>query len=219
MTTLEKQGAVFVLDLGDGDNRFNADSVAEINAALDEVEAVTGPAALVTIASGKIWHNGLDLDFMGTLDDDWMPFVGAVQKVFARMLTLPTPTVAAIQGHVFAAGAMFSLAHDIRLMREDRGYFCLPEIDLGLSFSEGFAALIAAKLPQPGLHRLAVLGERLPGPTAVDVGAIDLVVPEEAVLPEAIALAELLSPKAGSALRALRLNFYSDVVASLLPDG
>ena len=45
---LERDGAVFVLRMVDDDNRFHADSVAEWHAAVDEVEASTGPAALVT---------------------------------------------------------------------------------------------------------------------------------------------------------------------------
>ena len=37
----------------------------------------------------------------------------------ARVLTFPTITVAAINGHAFGAGAQLSLAHDFRVMRRD----------------------------------------------------------------------------------------------------
>jgi hypothetical protein len=40
-----------------------------------------------------------------------------VHDTFIRMLTFPMITVAALNGHVFAAGAMFALAHDYRVMR------------------------------------------------------------------------------------------------------
>jgi enoyl-CoA hydratase/carnithine racemase len=216
MIKLERQDDVFVLHLGDGDNRFNGDTVAAIDDALNEVEGASAPAALVTTATGKIWSNGLDLDHLGAVDDP-IGFVGDVQAIFARYLRLPVFTVAAIQGHAFAAGAMLALAHDVRIMREDRGYFCLPEVDLGMRFSDGFAALIAAKLPQPALHRLALLGERAPGPTALELGAVDAVVADAAVLPTALARAAELAPKAKPTITGLRRNFYAAAIAALDP--
>jgi enoyl-CoA hydratase/carnithine racemase len=138
-----------------------------------------------------------------------------VEALYARFLRLPFATVAAIQGHAFAAGAMFSFAHDVRIMREDRGYLCLPEVDLGFSFTPAFAAIIAAKLPQPALHRMGILGERLPGPTALQVGAIDAVAPEGEVLTASVATAEAMAGKAGAALSTLRNDFYSEAISAL----
>jgi Delta3-Delta2-enoyl-CoA isomerase len=214
MITLERQGDVFVLNLGDGDNRFDGDTVPAIGAALDEIEAATGPAALVTTATGKIWSNGLDLDHLAAVDDP-SGFVRQVEGLFARLLRLPVLTVAAIGGHAFAAGAMLALAHDTRIMRVDRGWFCLPEVDLGMRFTDGFAALIAAKLSQPARHRLAVLGERVPAEAALALGAIDAVAAPDAVLPSALARAAELAPKAKPAVAGIRRNFYAPAIAAL----
>jgi enoyl-CoA hydratase/carnithine racemase len=211
---LERQDEVLVLRLGEGDNRFDAETVAAIDAALHEVEAAAPPVALVTAAAGKIWSNGLDLDHMAAVDDA-LAFVHQVEAIFARFLRLPVPTVAAIQGHAFAAGAMLALAHDWRVMRADRGYLCLPEVDLGMSFTGGFAALIQAKLPQPALHRLAVLGERAPAPTALELGAVDEVAELDAVLDTAIGRARTLAAKAGRTLPAIRRNLYAPALAAL----
>ncbi|MGZ5398062.1 MAG: hypothetical protein ACXWEI_22205 [Mycobacterium sp.] len=64
MANLERLGAVFVLTLGENENRFHPDNLAAINAALDEVEAADGASAVVTTGGGKFYSNGLDLDFM-----------------------------------------------------------------------------------------------------------------------------------------------------------
>lgn len=218
MTTLERDGDVWILGLGDGDNRFDANSVDEIGAALDQVAASSAPAALVTVATGKIWSNGLDLDHLAAVGDGWVDYVQSVQSLFARLLRMPVPSVAAIQGHAFAAGAMFALAHDARIMRTDRGYLCLPEVDLGMPFSAGMAALIQAKLAQPARHRLAVLGDRLAGPEAVALGAIDAVAPDGEVLAHGIDRAQALVAKAVPTLTALRTTFYGAAIEALDPE-
>jgi Delta3-Delta2-enoyl-CoA isomerase len=137
MTSLDRTGAVFVLTLGDDENRFHPDRLTTINAALDEVEAADGPKAVVTTGVGKFYSNGLDLDFMASNPDASEANLAQVHSLLARVLAFPTPIVAAVQGHAFAAGAMLALAHDLTVMRADRGYFCLPEVDLGIPFTAG----------------------------------------------------------------------------------
>ncbi|MGA1440791.1 MAG: enoyl-CoA hydratase-related protein [Ilumatobacteraceae bacterium] len=217
MPELSRSGEVFVLHLGEGDLRFTPTSLAEIGSALDAVESTDGPSALVTAASGKIWHNGLDLDHMATLGDRFLGYIAEVQELFARLLTLRVPTVAAIQGHAFAGGAMLALCHDQRVMRSDRGFLCLPEVDLGMPFSDGMAALISSKLRQPLLHRMAVLGERIGGTEARTLGAVDSAVDSEsAVLAEAMSRAAELAPKAKPTIAALRRNLYGQAIDALL---
>lgn len=109
MASLRREGGVFLLDLGEGDIRFNGDSAGSIERCLEEVEAAA-PCALVTLASGKVWCNGLDLEWIGAQGERAPAFVTRVHELLARFLEIGLPTVAAIQGHVFAAGAMPALA-------------------------------------------------------------------------------------------------------------
>jgi Delta3-Delta2-enoyl-CoA isomerase len=117
MPTLDRSDDVFLLDLGDSENRFHPDWLASVDAALDEVEQAEGPRALVTVATGKFFSNGLDLDWLLAHADQHEDYVVTVHALLARMLALPMVTVAALQGHTYAAGAMLSLAHDFRVMR------------------------------------------------------------------------------------------------------
>lgn len=148
MTTLTHagpDGTVAVLDLGDSENRLRPDLLASVDDALDEVSAGDGPRALVTTATGKFFCTGLDLEWMATAGERAGENLADVHALLARILTLPMVTVAAVQGHAFAAGAMLTLAHDVRIMRADRGFWCLPEAGLGLPFSPGMSALITAR--------------------------------------------------------------------------
>ena len=166
MPALDRQDNVFVLDLGDGENRFHPDWVASVNEGLDEVEKADGPRALVTAATGKFYSNGLDLDWLSAHPDQHPDYIISVHRLLARVLSLPVVTVAALQGHAFAAGAMLSLAHDLRVMRADRGYWCLPEADIDLPFTPGMSALIRRLAPQAA-HEAMITARRFGGQQAL----------------------------------------------------
>jgi enoyl-CoA hydratase/carnithine racemase len=215
MATLDRDGAVFVLDLGETENRFNGDSIAELAALLDEVEAAEGPKALVVKATGKYWTNGLDLDWMMADPERAGPLLAGVHALFARVLVMPVPTVAAITGHCYAAGAMLSVAHDIKVMRVDRGYWCLPEVDLGLPFTPGMNALLVAKLPKRTAHEAMTTARRYTAPEAEAAGILDATAEESAVVSTSIAHAAALASKASPALGEIKTRLYADAVAAL----
>jgi Delta3-Delta2-enoyl-CoA isomerase len=215
MPSLTRTGDVFVLDLGDTENRFHPDWLISAGAALDEVTAVQGPCALVTSATGKFWSNGLDLEWVQANPSQFASYAGDVQQLLARVLELPVPTVAAIQGHAFAAGAMLALAHDFRVMRADRGFFCLPEVDINIPFTPGMSALIQARLTPQVAHEVMTTGRRLGGDDALARGIVDASVPEDGVLPLAIEQAAGLAAKAGATLGTIKSRMYPQALASL----
>ena len=216
MADLERIDDVFVLTLGDDENRFNADSVASINACLDEVEAADGPRAMVTTGEGKFYSNGLDLDWMGSgAIDDPSAFVGDVLRLLGRVLAFPVPTVAAVNGHAFAGGAMLALAHDRMVMRQDRGFWCVNEVLLGMQFAPGMMELLKARLPQPTRHRALTGAERFGGDAAVAAGIATAAVAEADVVATAVALAAQLAPTAGETAGGIKRALYPEAVATL----
>jgi enoyl-CoA hydratase/carnithine racemase len=216
MVELDKSGEVFVLRMNAGENRFNRDFLDAVNKALDEVEGYEGPAALVTTGSGKFYTNGLDLDWLLTRESGEVePFLADVHTWFARMLAFPMVTVAAINGHCFAGGAMLSLAHDFRVMRKDRGYWCLPEIDLGIPFRPGMTALIKARLPQPVFHEALVTGKRFGAADAQRFGIVDSIAAEDAVLDQAMELATAHAGKRGDTMAEIKRGMYEEALRIL----
>ena len=215
MPTLERQGDVFVLDIGDTENRFHPDWLASVNGLLDEVEKADGPRALVTAATGKFFSNGLDLEWLLSHGEQAVDYVSAVQELFARVLTLPIVTIAALQGHTFAAGAMFSLAHDFRVMRADRGFWCLPEADINIPFSPGMSALIQARLAPQVAHEAMVTARRFGGTDALAAGIVDRTTDEATLRPAAVELAGAHTGKAGATIGTIKARMYAPVVTSL----
>ncbi len=215
MTSLDRHDEVFVLNLGDGENRFNADSLTALEAHLDEVEAAAAPRALVTTATGKFWSNGLDLGWLGGQGDAAGPFITRVHALLARVLEMGVPSVAALQGHTFAAGAMLALAHDERVMRADRGFFCLPEVDIKIPFTPGMSALIAARLPTRAAHEAMTTGRRYGGRDAASAGIVEEALSEAELLPRALERAAALAGKDPSTFRAIKQRLYQDALAAL----
>ncbi|GAA3592576.1 enoyl-CoA hydratase/isomerase family protein [Kineosporia mesophila] len=216
MPSLTRTGEVFVLDLGDDENRFRPDWMAAVSGALDDVAVADGPRALVTTGTGKIYSNGLDLDWLRDQDDQrFIDYVVAVHELFAKLLELPIPTVAAVQGHAFAAGAMLTLAHDFRVMRADRGWFCLPEVDLGIPFTRAMSSLIQARLTPQAAHEAMTSGRRYAAPEARARDIVDQIVEESEVLSTAVKYAAGLAPKAGEALGRIKSTMYAPTLARL----
>jgi enoyl-CoA hydratase/carnithine racemase len=214
MPTLTRDADVFVLDLGDSENRFHPDWLAEVGTALDEVEQAT-PRALVTTATGKFYSNGLDLEWLGGNGDQLVGYVGEVQALLARVLAFPAPTVAAIQGHAFAAGAMLALAHDFLVMRADRGYFCLPEVDINIPFTPGMSALIQGKLTPATAVEAMTTGRRYGGGEAATAGLVDAAVEAAQVLTTAVERVRPLAGKTPATLGAIKTGMYTGPLRAL----
>jgi len=215
MIELARHGSVFVLTMNSDDNRFNVESMKAIHGALDEVEAAVTPSALVVTGTGKFFSNGLDLAAVESGESDLMTMAKGSQELMARTLEFPRPTVAAINGHCFAAGAMWSLSFDHRIMRMDQGYWSLPEVDLGIPFTKGMNDLILARLTPQAATVAMTTGNRYGGDAAAAAGIVDRAVAQEAVVSDAIELAEALSAKSAEALGTIKRMMHQGVVESL----
>jgi enoyl-CoA hydratase/carnithine racemase len=182
---------------------------------LDEIEGMGSPAALVTMADGKFWSNGLDLDWLMSHTEQGEWYVDTVQRLLSRVLVAPMPTVAAIQGHCFAAGGMLAMAHDWRVMRADRGFFCLPEVDLNLPFPPGMDALLRAKLSPATAIESMTTGRRYGGDDALAAGLVTAAVPEAEVLSASLEIVRPLTGKASPNLGVIKSTMFAEAVGML----
>ena len=211
--SLDYHDDIAVLTIGDDENRFSPDWLDAVGSLLDDAEA--NAKGLITVGDGKFYSNGLDLDWLIANGDraDW--YVEQVQALFARTLTFPLPTVAAVNGHAFGAGAMLATAHDFRIMRVDRGYYCFPEVDINIPFTPGMAALIQAKLtPQAALVAMST-GHRFGSTEALDGGLIDGTAAEGEIVGAAL---DTLSPIVGkdrATLGAIKSTMFESVTTAL----
>lgn len=200
MISLSRENDVFTLTMDAGENRWNTTFVRDIDKALDEVEASTGPAALVTRSTDeKFFSNGLDLEWR--MDPEAHPEGGDVDAfglefmaLMGRFITLPVPTICAINGHAFGAGFMVALCHDIRIMREDRGFICANEMQIGLRIPSAELALFRHKLSGSAFYETVQFSRRWGGPEAQAAGIVQHVASLEVIPELAQEIAEQTAP-------------------------
>jgi enoyl-CoA hydratase/carnithine racemase len=214
--TAESQGVVRIVRMNDPPNLFNRSFLDALEVALDDVLADQEAGALVLSGAGKFFSNGFDLEFLGSLEPEpLLSFIHDAQALVARILTLPMPTVAAVNGHAFGIAAILALAHDVRVMRADRGWISLPEIELGLPFQPFMTALLRARLSDATLSDAVLTARRYTGPEAVAAGVVHEATDDAALVERAVAIAAARAGKGREITATLKQDLYSPVLSTL----
>ncbi len=149
------------------------------------MEAETDARALVVTSSHeKIFSNGIDLEWLVPVIQagktaEAQDFFRQMMALFRTILLYPMPTIAAISGHAFAGGAILCCAFDFRFMRSDRGFFCFPEVDLGIPFLPGMISIITRAMPSQAFEELQYTGRRLTAEECVARGFVSEACPRE----------------------------------------
>ena len=196
---LTKQGTVYVLTLinGANANTLTEDVVGEYHDILDELEASAENSALILTSSDpKFWCNGINLGWLLEQPHDYFPkFIELLDELFLRFALLPMPTVGCLTGHVYAGGAILATTLDFRLMREDKGFFCFPEVDIKILFSPFMYEILRLLPDHYALNELVLTGKRVGGKEALTMKIVSAVYPEETLYDKAMELAMSLARK------------------------
>ncbi len=163
----KKDGTVAVVTMCNGANRQNLDFAKTMNSLFDDILADESIFSLVITSSDeKNFSQGVDIEWMvgkiGEKDfDSIKAFMYGMNSVFKRLLTMPIPVIAGINGHAFGNGAMLACACDFRFMKRDRGFFCFPEVDINIPFLPGMIAFVRKAIPEYKFNELKLTGRRI----------------------------------------------------------
>ena len=200
----EKSDSVAVVTMDNDENRHNPDFADAFNAILTTIQEDTSVTAVVlTSKSPKFWSLGIDVDWIGTQMqnqsfENIKGFMYGMNEVFKKILLFPVPVIAAINGHAFGNGAILACACDFRFMKADRGYFCFPEVDLGIPFLPGMIEIIKKAIPHYKLNELKLTGKRAGADELQAHHIIEKASPDgEALMEDALVFAKGFKKKRG----------------------
>ncbi|XP_024191502.1 enoyl-CoA delta isomerase 1, peroxisomal [Rosa chinensis] len=222
MCTLDKKGEVFILTLtGPGEHRLNPTLLDAIQSALNTVRAAatSSSVALITTAHGKFFSNGYDLDWAGSDKARSELMNSKLRSVVADFISLPLPTIAAVTGHASAAGFILARCHDYVLMRKDRGFVYMSEMDIALVIPAWFQALIKNKVGSAAARRdLMLRADKMTAAAAVEKGIVDSAVNgAEETVEAAVRLGEELVRRKwkGHVYAQIRVDLMSEVLEEI----
>jgi 2-(1,2-epoxy-1,2-dihydrophenyl)acetyl-CoA isomerase len=199
----EREGPVTVVTLVNA-ARMNPLSTAmqsELLAEFRSLRSDESVRAVVLIGEGRGFCVGADLSSMGPVEGDarsvgertaeWMKNLS--NPLILAIRSMPVPVVSAVNGACAGAGVGLALAADVVLMAR-KAYLYLPFIPkLGIVPDLGATWFLERLLGRSRAMALTLLGDRLPADKAVSWGLAWDCVEEEALLGEALALAQRLA--------------------------
>jgi len=183
--TVEAAGPVATITLTQPDvrNAFSDEVIADITRAFTWVGAQAQVSAVVLAAEGPAFCAGANLNWMRAMADytreENLVDAGKLAEMLRVIYTCPKPTIARVQGDVYAGGMGLVACCDMAVAASHAG-FCLSEVKIGLIPATISPYVIRAMGPRAA-HRYFLTGERFDAAEALRTGFVHQVVEAEAL--------------------------------------
>jgi enoyl-CoA hydratase len=202
----EQKGFVKIvtIDRPDASNALNTDVLAELEEVVDAVNSADTRCVVITGGGGRSFVAGADIGVLINQNPEeakkWA-FFG--QSVFRKIETLAVPVIAAVNGYAFGGGVELALSCDIRIAAEN-AVFALPESSIGIVPGFGGTVRLPRLIGSGKAKEMLFTGSRLKAGEALAMGLVNAVYPKEALLDEAVKLAEKIASNGPIAIRAIK---------------
>ncbi len=194
MIDLTRDGELATLRLANPPvNALGPEFMETIIAGLDDAEASDARALIVT-GEGVAFSAGADLfRVLDASSEDIAGGIGTMSRMFERLFRFPKPTVAAVNGHAIAGGAVLTCACDYRVASEGAHRIGFSELAVGLPFPRWALEILRFAVGSQHVRDLALVARNLSVDDAVRTGMIDEVVPAADLMDRAAATARRLA--------------------------
>ena len=197
------------------ENTLTTEVMHDYLAALDEIECYEGNTALMlTCEHEKTFSTGIDLVWLHAQDDAAkQQFSDAFNTVLCRIALLNTPTIACLNGNAYAGGAILAAATDYRVMRNDRGRFCFPEVNIKIPFSPVTRDIVNLLPNQKAIKDMVLTGVAYTGIECLEHDLVRSIHPVDELQDAALDLALQLAQKDRFTYCHIRNGFRSTMAA------
>jgi methylglutaconyl-CoA hydratase len=160
-------------------NAFNDEMIAEITQAFRTLGTQDGVRCIVLAADGPAFCAGADLNWMRRMADytreENLADAATLAEMLRVMYACPKPTVARVQGDVYAGGMGLVAACDMAVS-VDTAQYCLSEVKLGL-IPATISPYVIRAMGTRAAHRYFLTAERFSAAQALRMGFVHEVVP------------------------------------------
>lgn len=185
---------------------LSPDLYEAIAAAIDLAKEPRIRAILLTCEGGFFCAGG-DLNVLierrGLSEAERRDKVDQLHGLIRGLRAAPVPVIAAVEGGAAGAGVSLALAADL-IVAAEGAKFTAAYVKAGLVPDGGLTSALARSLPRPLAMEMCLLARPVTAQQMADLGAVNLVVPEGAVLAAAHGLADQLAEGPPAAQRAIR---------------
>jgi len=199
---VHRRGGAAIIELNRPEvmNAWNRQFGVDLLAAVQEVAADDEVRAVCITGAGRGFSSGADLKDMGNNDDrtpEGHPDVRTTlteryHPIITGIRTMPKPVIAAVNGPAVGIGLSLALAADIIIAKES-AYFLLAFVNIGLVPDGGSSLFVPTRVGFARAIEMAMLGERIHAPQALEWGLINRVAADDDFQAEVDALVDRMA--------------------------
>lgn len=187
-------------------NAFNDEVIAEMTAVFSELGERSEVRCVVLAGNGPAFCAGADLNWMkrmaGYTHDENLADALSLANMLRVLYRCPKPTIARVQGDVYAGGTGLVAACDIAVS-VDTAWYCLSEVKLGL-IPATISPYVIRAMGERAAHRYFLTAERFSAAEALRIGFVHEVVTADQLDAKVAELAQALVQAAPAAVKACK---------------
>ena len=217
---IQNETGILTLSREEALNALNSKLLEELKEIVEKIKGMKDLRSLIITGAGnKSFVAGADIAEMYGMDAAaGREFSQFGSELFMDIETLPIPVIAAVNGYALGGGCELALACDIRIASEN-AVFGLPETGLGLMPGFGGTQRLARIVGVAKAKELIFTGCRVKAAEALEIGMVNRVVPQEALVAEVMALANKICGSAPIGVRlskqAINIGMQCDITTAM----
>lgn len=198
-------------------NAINSDLLNELDAFFDEISTRTDVRCLIITgegkdqSDGKAFIAGADIaEMQNKTEAEAIAFSKKGQNVFKKIIDLPFPVIACINGYALGGGMELAMFCDIRIA-SDNAKFGQPEVGLGIIAGFGGTQILSRRIGRANAMYILFTGQTISAEKALEMGIIQVLTTKENLIEETSKIANAIAKQSPLAVAQTKLSILTGV--------